>query len=135
MSGAGNACPVGRFPIGGGAPPPGLFGIAGAGRPPVGGGGGPRPPALPTLPTEPCRKIKHIVRKFFFFLLNIKIIKFTCCTGGAFLRGPPGLGGESLGFSPVGSQSFLTGGGTGVENVAMETSPKSKRKLINNSLL
>lgn len=59
------------------------------------------------------------------------LYKFTCCTGGAFLRGPPGLGGESLGFSPVGSQSFLTGGGTGVENVAIETSPrKIQNKLI-----
>lgn len=58
MSGAGNAWPVGRFPIGGGAPPPGRFGIAGAGRPPVGGGGGPRPPALPALPTEPCNTNK-----------------------------------------------------------------------------
>lgn len=49
-------------------------------------------------------------------------MKDTCCTG-AFLRGPPGLGGESRGFSPVGNQSFLTGAGSGVENVAIVTSP------------
>lgn len=47
----------------------------------------------------------------------------TCCWG-AFFLGPPGLGGESLGLSkPLDSQSFFTGGGTGVENVAMDTSP------------
>lgn len=46
----------------------------------------------------------------------------TCCWGAAFL-GPPGLGGESLGLSGVGSQSFLTGAGSGVVNVAIETSP------------
>jgi hypothetical protein len=42
--------------------------------------------------------------------------------GAAFL-GPPGLVGESLTFSVAWSQSFLTGGGTGVEKVAIETSP------------
>lgn len=48
---------------------------------------------------------------------------FTCWTGAAFL-GPPGLGGDSLGFSPpLDNQSFLTGGGTGVVTVAIETSP------------
>lgn len=38
MRGAGKACPVGRPPGTGGAPP-GLFGIAGAGRPVAAGGG------------------------------------------------------------------------------------------------
>lgn len=33
-------------------PPPGLFGIAGAGLPVAGGGGGPRPAALPRDPLE-----------------------------------------------------------------------------------
>lgn len=42
MRGAGRACPVGRPPGTGGAEPPGLLGIAGAGRP-VAGGGGPLP--------------------------------------------------------------------------------------------
>jgi hypothetical protein len=42
------------------------------------------------------------------------------------LRGPPGLGGESRGFSPVGNQSFFTGGGSDVVNVAIVTSPKGK---------
>lgn len=57
------------------------------------------------------------------YLLN-KIKKyFTCCTGAAFL-GPPGLGGDNRGFSPpLDNQSFLTGGGTGVVTVAIETSP------------
>lgn len=54
--------------------------------------------------------------------METKERKFTCWTG-AFFRGPPGLGGESLGLSPVGSQSFLTGAGNGVENVAIVTSP------------
>jgi hypothetical protein len=49
-------------------------------------------------------------------------LKPTCCCGAAFL-GPPGLGGESLALSVACSQSFLTGGGTGVEKVAIETSP------------
>lgn len=49
--------------------------------------------------------------------------QITCCTGAAFL-GPPGLGGDNRGFSmPPESQSFLTGGGTGVVTVAIETSP------------
>lgn len=48
-SGGGNE-PAGRPPGNGGAPPPGRFGIAGAGRPEAGGGGGPRPP------TDPCVK-------------------------------------------------------------------------------
>lgn len=40
INGAGSACPCG-LPGGiGGAPPPGRFGIAGAGRPELGGGGG-----------------------------------------------------------------------------------------------
>lgn len=43
INGAGSP-PAGRPPGTGGAPPPpGLFGIAGAGRPVAGGGGGPRP--------------------------------------------------------------------------------------------
>lgn len=47
MSGAGKACPWG-LPGGiGGAPPPGLFGIAGAGLPELGGGGGTRDPNEP----------------------------------------------------------------------------------------
>lgn len=73
MSGAGRACPpAGRPPGTGGAapdtnkniffyyshdlppsyliPPPGLFGIAGAGLPPAGAGGGPR---LDELPSDP----------------------------------------------------------------------------------
>lgn len=53
----------------------------------------------------------------------------TCCTGAAFL-GPPGLGGDSLGFSaPLDNQSFLTGGGTGVVTVAIDTSPTIKLQL------
>lgn len=49
MRGAGRACPVGRpCGSGGGAAPPGLFGIAGAGRPVAGGSGGP-----PLLPRDP----------------------------------------------------------------------------------
>uniref|UniRef100_A0A182U5E6 Uncharacterized protein n=1 Tax=Anopheles melas TaxID=34690 RepID=A0A182U5E6_9DIPT len=41
------------------------------------------------------------------------------------LRGPPGLGGDSRGLSrPLDNQSFFTGGGTGVEKVAIDTSPK-----------
>ena len=41
--------------------------------------------------------------------------------------GPPGDGGDNLGFSPDASQSFFTGGGTGVDTVAMETSPMIRR--------
>lgn len=56
MSGAGRACPAGRPPgTGGAAPPPGRFGIAGAGLPVAGGGGGPRAP--PVLPSDPLNKI------------------------------------------------------------------------------
>lgn len=44
MRGAGRAWPGPGLPPGsGGPPPPGLLGIAGAGRPVAGGGGGPRP--------------------------------------------------------------------------------------------
>jgi len=69
MSGAGKAWPAaGRPPGTGGAEPvdelesvrvrnsllislpPGLFGMAGAGLPPAGAGGGPRPAALPNDP-------------------------------------------------------------------------------------
>ena len=55
---------------------------------------------------------------------------------GAGLRGPPGLGGDRRGLSkPLGSQSFLTGGGRGEETVAMETSPvgQSNKNLIYNT--
>lgn len=46
------------------------------------------------------------------------------CDVGAALRGPPGLGGDNLGLSnALESQSFLTGGGTGVPTVAIDTSP------------
>lgn len=45
--GAGKACPCG-LPGGiGGAPPPGLLGMAGAGRPELGGGGGALEPNEP----------------------------------------------------------------------------------------
>lgn len=47
---------------------------------------------------------------------------------GVGLRGPPGLGGDSLGLSiPLASQSFLTGGGTGVDTVAIDTSPMIRK--------
>lgn len=47
------------------------------------------------------------------------------CAVGVGLRGPPGLGGDNRGLSkPLGSQSFLTGGGNGADTVAMETSPE-----------
>lgn len=50
IKGAGKACPCG-LPGGiGGAPPPGLLGIAGAGRPDAGGGGGTRDPPEPKDP-------------------------------------------------------------------------------------
>lgn len=62
-------------------------------------------------------------------------IMITCCVGAAFL-GPPGLGGDNRGLSSVfDNQSFLTGGGTGVVTVAIDTSPvqiyktKKMRKL------
>lgn len=43
---------------------------------------------------------------------------------GVVFLGPPGLGGDNRGLSsPLASQSFLTGGGTGVDTVAIETSP------------
>lgn len=39
-------------------------------------------------------------------------------------RGPPGLGGDNFGLSnALDSQSFFTGGGTGVPTVAIDTSP------------
>lgn len=50
----------------------------------------------------------------------------TCWIGAGFL-GPPGLGGDNLGLSkPLDNQSFLTGGGTGVDTVAIDTSPERK---------
>lgn len=43
---------------------------------------------------------------------------------GAALRGPPGDGGDNRGLSnALESQSFFTGGGTGVPTVAIDTSP------------
>lgn len=45
------------------------------------------------------------------------------CWVGAVFRGPPGLGGDRCGSRPLGSQSFLTGGGNGDDTVAIETSP------------
>ena len=145
MSGAGKACPVGRLPgTGGAAPPPpkwaykksfisftifqkilnikslrpGRLGIAGAGRFPA-GGGGPRLVGPPIDPSEPW----EVEKLDCCGSTKTKEKKFTCWTGAFFLL-PPGLGGESLGFSPVGSQSFLTGAGIGVEKVAIVTSPK-----------
>lgn len=48
---------------------------------------------------------------------------FTVVIGAAF-RGPPGLGGDNFGLSnALDSQSFFTGGGTGVPTVANDTSP------------
>lgn len=55
--------------------------------------------------------------------------------GAAFL-GPPGLGGDNLGLSnALPNQSFLTGGGTGVPTVAIETSPEIRDKTRNNQLI
>lgn len=64
--------PCGRPGGIGGAPPPGLVGTAGAGRPVLGGGGGTRePPEEPKEPSERQAKIKkqhkQIFRLFFFF--------------------------------------------------------------------
>lgn len=43
---------------------------------------------------------------------------------GVAFRGPPGLGGDSFGLSnALDSQSFFTGGGTGVPTVAIDISP------------
>lgn len=58
----------------------------------------------------------------------------TCADTGAARLGPPGLGGDNLGlFSNVpASQSFLTGGGTGVVTVAIDTSPENDIFLIEN---
>lgn len=47
MSGAGKAPPCGLPGGMGGAPPPGRLGMAGAGRPELGGGGGARDPKEP----------------------------------------------------------------------------------------
>jgi hypothetical protein len=44
---------------------------------------------------------------------------------GAFFLGPPGLGGDNLGFSALANQSFFNGGGTGVDIVAIDTSPEN----------
>lgn len=101
MSGAGRACPAGLPGGMGGAPPPGLLGIAGAGLPVCGGGGG----ALLPPPIGPIEPIEPVL-------------------GAGRLVPGPGLGGERRGLSiPLASQSFLTGGGTGVLTVAMLTSP------------
>lgn len=68
--------------------------------------------------------IQFIMKKTNFSLIQKYFL--TCCTG-AFFLGPPGLGGESLGFSPVGNQSFLTGAGSGVVYVAIVTSPINRK--------
>lgn len=104
-----------------------LFGIAGAALDVAGGGGGPRF----ILPNEPCwKKEKKNWNNWINeecplqYKIRSERCNYTCWTGAAFL-GPPGLGGDSLGFSPpLDSQSFLTGGGTGVVTVAIETSPE-----------
>lgn len=120
MSGAGRAWPCGRPWGNGGAPPPGRLGIAGAGRP-VAAGGGPRPASI-------CYK-KHIKLKYkrsdHEYRGKHDII--TGCCGGAVFLGPPGLGGDNRGLSLIPKNiSFLTGGGTGVPTVAIDTSPKNK---------
>lgn len=51
ISGAGKACPCGLPGGMGGAPPPGLLGMAGAGRPVLGGGGGALEPSEPVEKT------------------------------------------------------------------------------------
>lgn len=58
----------------------------------------------------------------YFYIKHCKIKYITDAAGIGFL-GPPGLGGDNLGLPSVPSQSFLIGGGTGVVNVAIETSP------------
>lgn len=66
INGAGKAWPCG-LPGGiGGAPPPGLFGIAGAGRPEAGGGGGALEPPDPKEPKNDlwCNTLNFILNKF-----------------------------------------------------------------------
>lgn len=58
INGGGNAVPCGRPGGIGGAPPPGLVGTAGAGRPVLGGGGGTLEP-----PEEPKEPIESKVKK------------------------------------------------------------------------
>lgn len=54
---------------------------------------------------------------------RFRISAITWVIGAAF-RGPPGLGGDNFGLSnALDSQSFFTGGGTGVPTVAIDTSP------------
>lgn len=48
--------------------------------------------------------------------------ELTVVIGVAFL-GPPGLGGDNFGSNAPDSHSLLTGGGTGVPTVAIDTSP------------
>lgn len=103
MSGAGNAWPAGRPPGTGGAEPvgwdalvwcvcvcsiqclpPGLLGIAGAGRPPAGGGGGPRPAELPIDPWRWKEKqVSEDREKFSWrkvYLLNRSILAWSTRT-------------------------------------------------------
>lgn len=61
---------------------------------------------------------------------NLETISFhgirrelTVVIGAAFL-GPPGLGGDNFGSNALDNHSLLTGGGTGVPTVAIDTSPK-----------
>lgn len=48
--------------------------------------------------------------------------ELTVVIGAAFL-GPPGLGGDNFGSNALDNHSLLTGGGTGVPTVAIDTSP------------
>jgi hypothetical protein len=79
-------------------------------------------PSNPSIPEGNFNKTEYLAKSLrrTFNFLNIT------CDVGAFLRGPPGLGGDNLGFSPLANQSFLSGGGTGVEIVAIDTSPEKK---------
>lgn len=117
INGGGN-CPPGR-PCG--CPGPGRFGIAGAARFVAGGGGGPRP--APYKQTETRNEIPwQFDSKREKFASNSEAV-LTVVIGEA-LRGPPGLGGDNFGLSnALDSQSFFTGGGTGVPTVAIDTSP------------
>lgn len=76
MSGGGSPWPPGRpGGMGGPWPGPGRFGIAGAGRPVAGGGGGARlPPICPAMPIPPM--LAPVI--------------------GTPLLGPPGDGGDNL---------------------------------------
>jgi len=76
---------------------------------------------------RPIRVIPKIRCQFRIHSFQSESSSLTCCTG-AFLRGPPGLGGESRGLSPVGNQSFFTGAGIGVVYVDIEISPKRRKR-------